>query len=475
VIKFRFLDFYRRRLKIRRSEQFSGVRTPYLCLVCFIASIAGFLFGYDLNVMIGGVIFLKSQFQLTPVQLGFAVSCATLGSGVGAVVGGYISERLGRKKTLAFTAIIFAVGSIGTAIPTTIIQFDVFRIVGGIGIGLASVVAPMYIAEISPADLRGRLVTIDQLAILTGAVISVTICYLLSATANWRAMFASEVVPAVLLLIGLPMIPESPRWLLEKNAVLEAREALGKVYLIEEEIEREVWGITRSIEERTGTFRDLFHPGLRQATLISVVLAIFVQFTGIAPLDFYLPLIFQQAGFQRAPDAIFQMVIVNAWMFVCTVIAIWLVDSIGRRPLLLAGLGGMAVGMTLLGMMFVYKITGELVIVVTMFCLGCFIASLAPLFWLLASELFPTRLRSKGMGIASFTQWTASFISIQVIPTMLAYAESRFHTIAAIFWLFAVICLGAIAFSYYMIPETKNRSLEEIGRSWTSSKVQVPR
>jgi SP family arabinose:H+ symporter-like MFS transporter len=471
MIKFRLLDFYRRPLKIGPSERFSAVRMPYLCLVCLIVSIAGFLFGYDLNVMIGGLLFLKSQFSLTPVQLGFAVSCATLGSGAGAVVGGYISDWLGRKKTLAFTAIIFAFGSVGTAIPTTIIQFDVFRIIGGIGVGLASVVAPVYIAEISPADLRGRLVTIDQLAILTGAVISVTICYLLSATANWRAMFASEVVPAVLLLIGLPIIPESPRWLLEKNAVLEAQIALGKVYLIKEEIEREIREITSSLKERTGAFKDLLHPGLRRALLICVILAIFVQFTGISPLDFYLPLIFQQAGFQKASDALFQMAIVNAWMFVCTVIAIWLVDSVGRRPLLLAGLGGMAVGMALLGVMFLYRITGELVIVVTMFCLGCFIASLAPLFWLLASELFPTRLRSKGMGIASFTQWTASFISIQVIPSMLAYAESRFHTIAVVFWLFAVICVGAILFSYYMIPETKSRSLEEIGQSWTSAKT----
>jgi SP family arabinose:H+ symporter-like MFS transporter len=471
MIKFKLLDFYRRPSKISLSGQLTAVNKPYVLLVCSIASIAGFLFGYDLNVMIGGLIFLKSHFELTPVQLGFAVSCATLGSAAGAVVGGYVSDWLGRKKTLALTAIIFAFGSIGTAIPTTIIQFDVFRIIGGIGVGLASVVAPMFIAEISPADLRGRLVLIDQLAILTGAVISVTICYLLSATGNWRAMFATEVVPAVLLLVGVPIIPESPRWLLEKNAVSEARKALGKVYLGSEAIDREVREITKSLEERAGAFGDLLHPGLRRALMIIVILAIFVQFTGIAPLDFYLPLVFQQAGFQKASDALFQMAIVNSWMFICTVIAIWLVDSIGRRLLLIAGLAGMAVGMFLLGAMFAYGITGELVVVVTVFCKGCFIASLAPIFWLLASELFPTRLRSKGMGIASLTQWTASFASIQVIPSMMAYAEGRFHTIAAIFWLFAVICGGAIVFSYYMIPETKNRSLEEIGQSWTSTKL----
>lgn len=446
------------------------IRQKYVFLACIVASLGGFLFGYDINVIIGALIFLRRHFQLSPVQLGFAVSCATLGCGVGAMMGGYIADRIGRKWTMALTAVIFAIGAIGTAVPRTILEFDIFRIVGGVGVGLASVISPMYIAEISPAHLRGRLVTIDQLAILTGAVISVTVCYYLSVAANWRAMFATEAIPALLLLGGLTLVPESPRWLLEKNLIERAREVLGKIYREREEIEREVQEIAESLEEETGTFGELFHPGLRRALLVGVVLAIFVQFTGISPLDFYLPVIFQKAGFEKASDAIFQMAIVNAWMWICTVMAIWLVDRVGRRPLLLGGVTGMAIGMALLGILFYRGVTGEIVVIVTMFCLGCFIASLAPLFWLLVSELFPTRLRGKGMGLSSLSHWTASFISVQAVPSMLAYAEEKFHTIASVFWLFAVVCLGAVAFCYYLVPETKGRSLEEIGRSWTVGK-----
>ena len=456
---------------VTAAGQQPAINKPYVFLACMVASLGGFLFGYDINVMIGALIFLTRHFHLGPVQLGFAVSCATLGCGGGAIVGGYVADRLGRKKTLALTAVIFAIGSIGTAVPSTIFQFDVFRIVGGVGVGLASVISPMYIAEISPAHLRGRLVTIDQLAILTGAVISVTICYYLSVTGNWRAMFASEAAPAALLLAGLFIVPESPRWLLEKNLVQRAREVLGKIYRQKEEIEREVQEIADSLDEETGTFRELFHPGLRRALLVGVVLAIFVQFTGISPLDFYLPVIFQKAGFAKASDAIFQMAIVNSWMWICTVVSIWLVDRIGRRPLLLAGITGMAIGMAVLGVMFARGVTGEIVVVVTMFCLGCFIASLAPLFWLLTSELFPTRLRGKGMSVSSLSHWAASFVATQAIPSMLAYAEERFNTIAVVFWLFAVVCVVAVVFSYYTVPETKGRSLEEIGRSWTARKA----
>ena len=165
------------------------------------------------------------------------------------------------------------------------------------------------------------------------------------------------------------------------------------------------------------------------------------------------------------------MAIVNSWMWICTVVSIWLVDRIGRRPLLLAGITGMAIGMAVLGVMFARGVTGEIVVVVTMFCLGCFIASLAPLFWLLTSELFPTRLRGKGMSVSSLSHWAASFVATQAIPSMLAYAEERFNTIAVVFWLFAVVCVVAVVFSYYTVPETRGRSLEEIGRSWTARKA----
>jgi len=453
------------------AGQVPAIRTSYVVLVSFIASLGGFLFGYDINVMIGGLIFVLRHFQLTPMQQGFAVGSASIGCGTGAIIAGYIADRLGRKKGLAITAVVFAAGSIGTAIPLTILQFDIFRIVGGIGVGLASVIAPMYIAEMSPTHIRGRLVTLDQLAILTGAVVSITVCYYLSGTGNWRMMFATEAGPAFLLLAGLPLITESPRWLLEMNQTGRAREVLAKIYCDPGEIEREVREISNSLQEETGTFRELLHPGIRRALGIAVALAVLVQFTGICPLDYYLPVIFRRAGFANASDALLQVAFVTAWMWICTILAIFLVDRIGRRRLLIGGVTGIVIGMALLGLLFSRQIMGESVVIVTMFCLGCFVGSIAPMFWLLASELFPNRLRGKGMGIASLSQWVAAYLVTQAIPSMLAYSEVRYSSIGPVFWLFGVICVGIIAFTYYQVPETMDRSLEEIGASWTHSQT----
>lgn len=452
---------------ITSANETHAIRRSYVLFAAFIVSLGGFLFGYDINVMIGGLIFVTRHFHLRPIQQGFAVSSATIGCSVGAIVAGYIADHLGRKKGLAITAAVFAIGSVGTAIPTNIWEFDMSRIVGGIGVGLASVIAPMYIAEISPTHLRGRLVTIVQLAILTGAVISITVCYYLSRSGNWRLMFATEAAPAFLLLAGLPVIAESPRWLLEMDLADRARKVLAKVYCDHHRIEWEVQEIRDSLLEETGTFRELFQPGLRRALGIAVALAFLVQFTGVSPLDFYLPVLFRKAGFANASDALLQVAFVTVWMWICTVVAIWLVDLIGRRHLLMGGVTCMAIGMGLLGVLFSRQITGEAVVILTMFCLGCFVGSIAPMFWLLASELFPTRLRGKGMGIASLSQWTGAFVVTQIIPTMLAYSQGRYNSIGPVFWLFGVICLGAIAFTYYMVPETKDRSLEEIGASWT--------
>jgi sugar porter (SP) family MFS transporter len=449
------------------TEQQPLINKRYVVLVCLIISLGGFLFGYDLNVIIGGIIFLRRHFHLEPMALGFAVGVATLGCGAGAVAGGYIADRLGRKKALAITAVIFAIGSIGTAVPVTIEQFNLFRLAGGVAVGLASVVSPMYIAEISPTHLRGRLVTINQFAMLTGAVISVSICYFLSLSGNWRTMFGSEAVPALVLLAALPILPQSPRWLLEKALAGQARQVLAKVYREHGEIEREVERIFESLANESGSFRELFRPGFRRPMIVAVVLAIFMQFTGIGPLGYYFPVIFQKAGFQRASDALYQMIFVNIWLWISTVLALWLVDRVGRRPLLISGVTAMAVGMVWLGAIFSCNVTGEVVVIATMFCLGAYVATLGPLFWLLASELFPTRLRGKGVSVASTVHWSAMYVATQYIPSMLADAQLKFNNIGVVFWVFAAICVAAIVFSYYMVPETKDRSLEDIGDSWT--------
>jgi len=449
---------------IQESDDF---RRNYVYVISAIAAMGGFLFGYDLDVIIGAIIFLKKGFQLSPVQVGFAVSCASIGCIIGPLVGGPAADWLGRRKTLLVTALIFSVGTIGTVFPRTIAEFDFFRIVGGLGIGLASVTSPMYIAEIAPARLRGRLVTVNQLAIVVGALASIIVSYFLSASGNWRAMFAYELVPVMLFFIGLAFVPESPRWLFEKKRIEEARQVLGRIYRSESGIEQELQIMHQTDHEEAGTFAELLQPGIRKALLIAAALAVFQQMTGASPLTFYLPIIFQQAGFTSASDAIFQTVVLNMWDVFCTILAMWLVERLGRRPLLLIGISGMGASLVLVGFFFARHATGEFVVLVMMLCIGFYIISLAPLTWLIMSEIFPTRLRGKAMGVASIFLWAATFVGTQVVPSLSAYLNRHFNSIAGVFWIFAAVCVVALVFSYYMVPETKGRSLEEIGESWT--------
>ena len=448
-------------------QESTDIRRNYVYIISAIAAVGGFLFGYDLDVVAGAIIFLQKQFQLTPVQTGFAVSCCTIGCIIGPLVGGPLADFVGRKKTLVGTAFIFGVGTVGTIFPKTITEFDFFRIVGGLGIGLASVTSPMYIAEISPARLRGRLVTINQLAIVIGATVSIIVSYFLSARGNWRGMFAYELAPVLLFFIGLAFVPESPRWLFEKKRIEEARQVLGKIYRSAAGVEQELEIMHQGAQEDKGTFADLLRPGIRTALLIAAALAIFQQMTGASPLTFYLPIIFQQAGFKNASDAIFQTVVLNVWDVFCTILAMWLVERLGRRPLLLIGVSGMAVSLTLTGYFFSRHATGKFVVIVMMLCIGFYIISLAPLAWLIMSEIFPTRLRGKAMGVASIVLWGATFAGAQIVPSLSAYTQKRFNSIAGVFWVFASVCIVALIFSWYMVPETKGRSLEEIGQSWT--------
>ena len=443
------------------------IHRNYVYLVSAIAAMGGFLFGYDLDVIIGAIIFLKKQFVLDSVQTGFAVSCASIGCIIGPLVGGPAADWLGRKKTLLVTALIFSIGTIGTIFPRTIGEFDFYRVVGGVGIGLASVTSPMYIAEIAPARLRGRLVTVNQLAIVVGALSSIIVSYFLSHTGNWRAMFGYELVPVILFFAGLAIVPESPRWLFEKKRVDEAREVLGKIYLSASAVDQELDIMRQAGQEEVGTFAELLRPGIRKALLIAAALAVFQQMTGASPLTFYLPIIFQQAGFAKASDAIFQTVLLNVWNVFCTLLAMWLVERLGRRPLLLIGISGMGASLVLVGVCFAHHMTGEFVVAVMMLCIGFYIVSLAPLAWLIMSEIFPTRLRGKAMAVASIFLWAATFVGAQILPILSDVMQKHFNSIAGVFWTFALVCAVALIFCWYMVPETKGRTLEEIGQSWT--------
>lgn len=447
-----------------RSASFSP--RSYVYLVSAIAAIAGFLFGYDLSIVSGAVIFLRTYLHLSVFQLGFAVSSASIGCILGPVLGGPLSDWIGRRRALYLTGVIFGVGVIGTVIPKSIGEFNFFRIVGGVGVGLGSVMAPMYIAEIAPADMRGRLVSVNQLAIVTGALSSVIVSYFLSFSGNWRAMFATELIPVALLLVGLTFVPESPRWLVEMGRMTEARRVLEK-YEDADRAEEECLRITSSIGEETGGFRELFQRGLRMALLIAVALAVFQPFTGATPIFLYMPIVFQRAGYANASNAIGASIIVNLCNLTCTVLAFWLIDRAGRRPLLLLGSAGMAIGMCLLGTLFRVRLTGLPVILVMMFSIGFYALSMAPLTWLIISEVFPTRVRGKGMAIATMSLWVATYGAAQAFPLLTRHFERTMGSPAGVFWIFGVICVGAFFFCWRLVPETKGKTLEEIGQSWT--------
>lgn len=433
-----------------------------------VAAVGGFLFGYDLAVISGAIIFLKKYFSLNPTQMGFAVSCAMLGCIAGPILGGTLSDRLGRKKTLMMTASLFAVGAVGTALCGGLWQFNAFRILGGIGVGLASVVSPMYIAEVAPARIRGGLVTLNQLAIVVGVIASYIVSYCLSLSGGpeiWRWMFASACVPVILLLIGLSFVPESPRWLAGKNRKKEALSILIKIDG-QESAAAELDDIAASLTERSGTFLELFKPGIRTALLIAVCLAAFQQFTGASPLSFYTPVIFQNAGFTSASSALQQSLIVNVWNLICTVFTIWFIDRFGRRPLLLGGTALMAVGLVLMGLFFYLHLSGYYVMAMMLFISAAYGASLAPLAWLIMSEIFPTQLRGRAMAVASVVLWVSAYTGAQIVPPLISFFERVQGTGAGVFWLFACVCVVAFLFSWRMVPETKGRTLEEIGRRW---------
>lgn len=441
---------------------------PYVYFVSLVAAVGGFLFGYDLSIISGAVLFLSKEFSLTSAQLGLALGSASLGCIPGPVLAGWVSDRIGRKKSLILADLLFGVCAVGTAISSHVGQFVLYRVIGGIGVGMASVVSPMYIAEIAPARIRGRLVSLNQLAIVIGSTSSIVVSYFLSFSGNWRAMFASMLVPIGALLLGLFFVPESPRWLVQAGREGEALDTLTKIDgpgHATAEI-RDIHNALRAEHARTW---DLLRPGIRIALLIAMTLGMFQQWTGVSPITFYAPIIFQKAGFKLASDALLQTIVFNIANFICTVIALLVVDLIGRRPLFLVGVSGMALGQILLGAFFRFNLTRIYVVLAMFLCIGAYAISLAPLTWLLMSEIFPIRLRAKGQSAGALFLWIATYTSTQAMAPLMVYFERQFGSVAGIFWMFSAVCVLALLFGWRFIPETKGRSLEEIAGSWIAS------
>jgi sugar porter (SP) family MFS transporter len=444
----------------------------YAFFISFVASIGGFLFGYDLVIISGAQIFIRDQFGLTPSQFGFATSSALLGCIAGPSLGAWLCDQIGRKGTLLVAGGLFVIGAAGTALADNIVTFNVFRIAGGVGVGLSSLASPMYIAEIAPRRNRGRLGIMYQLAITIGAVAATLVAYCLAKTVadtvSWRWMFASVIVPVIIFAVLLLRVPQSPRWLAQKGRFEEAREILTRVDGPENG-EKELAEIRGSLSEETGGLAELFQPGIRTALLTGIALALFNNWTGWTGIAFYLPTLFQKAGYAQASDAIGQNVLVMGGNVLLTLVSIWLVDRAGRRALWIAGSAAMFVCLILAGMVFQYNVTGPIVVLVIFLCAAPHAVALGPLPWLMMSEIYPTRIRAKAVSISTTFLWIAGFSGPLAFPLLEAVSEKLFKTIAGVFWLYAGVCVISFFWALKYLPETKGRSLEEIARSWMGS------
>ncbi len=548
----------------------------YVFLLALVAALGGLLFGYDTAVISGAIGFLQSHFNLDPqVTTGWAAASALIGCAVGAAFAGLLSDRLGRKKVLILCAVFFFLSAVGTAWPRSFGDFVFFRILGGLAIGAASLTSPMYIAEISPARIRGRMVSVNQFAIVTGMMVVYFVNYFIAGYGSsqdralttslhaaldsrlpeefarrfvadratilegpadgqrrslltrlfavqhgpevtsqavdeflakqgdrldsaaladflrkygvavdgmtvelarrgaiswnvdqgWRWMFASEIVPALLLLTLLFLVPESPRWLTEQGYRDQALAVLARISG-EEHGRRELAEIEETVAQESGSLAQLFQPGMRVALGIGVGLAVLQQVTGINVFLYFAPEIFKKMG-SGTDVALLQTVLVGAVNLTFTIIAIWTVDRLGRKPLMVVGSTGMGVSLLALGLAAYFQRTEVWVLVFILGYIGCFALSVGPVTWVILSEIFPTRIRGRAMGIATVCLWLANFVVTQTFTMMdeSPWLIERFHH-AFPFWVYTALCAVSLAFVVGFVPETKGKTLEEIERGW---------
>lgn len=450
----------------------SSPRPINIFLVALIAATGGFLFGFDLSIASGALPFLEQHFSLDAAGKGLAMSSAIFGSIAGPLVGMWLADHIGRRATLWIAAACFLVSAIGTALPRTILEFNLWRAAGGVGVGLAAMTSPMYIAELAPAALRGRLVTVNQLAIVIGINVAVIVSWLLSFGGHWRWMFAAE-VPAILLLMGgLFLVPHSPRWLAAKGRDEEALAVLAGING-PERAATELAEIREELGEETGTLGELLSSGLRTALLIGAVLMIFSQVNGVNMMLLYGPSILQEAGIGSASDAIFFTMFLNLVILAATIVSFWLVRRFGRRQILIAGVAGMAAGHLLMAANFFLTGSPFVNLLAMFLAAGAFTLSLAPLSWVIVSEIYPNRIRATAMAVVCCLLYASSFVCAQVFPMITDACAARMGHPGAAYLLFAGICLSCVGFVWRWLPETKDISLERIGRFWLSRTGEI--
>ncbi len=434
----------------------------YVLSVTLVAAIGGLIFGFDTAIVAGATRYMKDQFTLDSLQEGWAVGVVLIGCMFWAGLAGPLSDRIGRRRFMRVSAVLFLVSAVGCALPRTITAFVVFRFVGGLGIGSAAVLSPLYIAELAPARIRGALVSVNQLAIVTGILLAYFVNWLFAGAGpdNWRWMYGMGAVPSILFFLLLLGVPESPRWLVKNGREEEARAVLTRADGAAAAAAgiRDIQG---ALALEQGSFREIFRPAFRRPLLIAVVLAVFQQVTGINAILYYAPRIFEGAGFARM-SAIGQSTVVGLVNMLFTVVAILLADRVGRRPLLLVATGGMGLSLVLLGAAFRFPVLpASALLVIILFYIAFFASAMGPLVWVVMAEIFPIKVRGGAMGLATLVLWLADFAVTLTFPVI----SDRFHPSTA-FWLYAAMCALALVFMLFYLPETKGRTLEEIERRW---------
>jgi SP family xylose:H+ symportor-like MFS transporter len=445
----------------------------YVTFITIIATLGGLLFGYDTAVISGAIGFVRNYFDLNSTMMGWVASSALVGCIAGCAAAGYLSDRFGRKKIMILSAILFAITGAGCAIAESTTGLVIYRIIGGIGVGIASMLSPIYIAEIAPANIRGRLVSYNQFAIVTGMLVVYFVNYFIAAHGNeswnlqsgWRWMFGSETIPAILFLVFLFFIPESPRWLAKKGRIEKSRHILLKIGG-SEFADKELSGIRATEIPESRSFRALFLSKFRIVLLIGIILAILQQVTGINVFLYYGPEIFKKLG-TGTNTALLQTIIVGFFNLTFTIVAILSVDRFGRKPLMMIGSLGMGLCLLILGLMAYFQQSALWVLAFILGYISCFALSVGPVTWVIISEIFPTRIRGRALSVATVFLWTANWVVSQTFPMLdeNQWLLNHFHH-GFSFWIYGSMCFILLVFMWRRVPETKGKSLEEIEKLW---------
>jgi len=452
----------------------------YLVIITAVASLGGLLFGFDIAVISGVLPFIQKQFAFSAVQEGWFVSSALIGAIFGVAFSGELSDRYGRKILLILSALLFFFSTLACTLMSSLFWIISARMVGGIGIGIASIIVPLYISEIAPPLIRGRLVTCYQLAVTMGILFayltnagllnfslsrveipSESLINFLYVKEIWRGMFSVLLLPSLLFFIGLVLVPESPRWLIKKGRNKEAVLILAKIANDKQQAQNDAADIHKNLKNETGTYKELLAPGMRKALLIGLLLPFFSQFSGINAIIFYGPSILHNAGITMS-NSLLSQIFFGCAIVLFTFIAIWKVDKLGRRKLYLVGTACATVSLCLTGLCFYLGYTSSIwLLIVVLLFLASFAFSIGPLKFVVAAEIFPNKIRGRAMALSIMVMWISDSIVVQLTPVSL----KEFGT-ANTFWLFSFFCLVGFFVILKLLPETKGKSLEQIEDFW---------